>query len=63
MWTHWVFFLNINMVCYDDVSPYQFPSIVVHTHSIMIVPDIFWMVVGDPLFEMSLSVSAWKTSN
>jgi hypothetical protein len=56
--THRMFFLLVNMACYDDLSPYQFPSTVVHTHSVMIVSYIFWMIVRDPLFEMTLSLSA-----
>jgi len=60
-----MFFLLVNMACYDDLSPYQFPSTVVHTHSIMIVSNIFWMIVRDPLFEMALRLSArmWRYDN
>jgi len=61
VWTHWVLFLLVNMVCYNDLSPYQFPSTVVHTHSVMIVSHIFWMIVRNPLLEMALDLSAWKS--
>jgi hypothetical protein len=59
--THRMFFLLVNMVCYDDISPYQFPSTVVHTHSVMIISYIFWMIVRDPLLEMTLNLSAWAS--
>lgn len=56
--SHWVLFLDVNKANYDSCPPYQFPSIVVHTHSIVIVPDIFRMIVRNSLFKMALKLSA-----
>jgi len=52
--THGMFFLPVNIACYDGLSPYQFPSVVVHTHSIMIIAYILRMIVRDPFLEMTL---------